>query len=149
MVVLPGSLEADQHHDRGWVWLVPDLPLLAPEERDQLLVDDLHDLLARGERLEDVAADRALADPVDEGARDPEVHVGLEQCDANLAQPDLDILLREAAATREAAQGRGKAIAEGFEHRQAVTLTPARRARRSVSTRSRRSSSAAWPSRCS
>ena len=37
----------------------------------QLVVDDLDDLLARGEALEHLLAERALADPLDEAARRP------------------------------------------------------------------------------
>src|ERR1035437_4068480 len=62
---LAGALEADQHDHGRWMRLILDLALLAAEERDQLVVDDLHDLLARGQRLEHVAADGAFADPVD------------------------------------------------------------------------------------
>ena len=35
--------------------------LLAAEDRDELLVDDLHDLLGRVQRLVDLVAERALA----------------------------------------------------------------------------------------
>ena len=62
-------------------------------------------------------------------------------------KPDLDVLLGETAAAGEAAQRRGEPIAECFEHRQALTGAVARRARSPASMRSRRSSSAAWPSR--
>src|SRR6202035_1334801 len=101
--------------------LIADLALLATEQRDQLLVDDLHDLLAGGQRLEHVAADRAFANPVDERSSNAEVDVGFEQRDADLAQPDLDVLLGQAATTGEPAQCRGETIAERFEDHQAVT----------------------------
>ena len=65
----------------------------AAEQLDQLVVDDLHDLLARGEALEDLLPDGLLADALDEGPDDLEVDVGLEEGDAHLAERLLDVLL--------------------------------------------------------
>jgi len=84
--------------------------------RDQLLVDDLHDLLPGGERLEHVGADRPLPDAVDEGARHLEVDVGLEQGEAHLAHPQLHLLPGQAAASGERLEDLAEAVREGFEH---------------------------------
>ena len=119
---LARALQADEHEHGRRMRLVLDLALLTAEQRDQLLVDDLHDLLPGRQRFEHVTADRALADPVDERAGDAEVDVGLEQRHAHLAQADLDVLLGQAAAAGEAPERRGQAVAECFEDHQAVTV---------------------------
>ena len=67
-------------------------------------MDDLHDLLARRQALEDVLAERALLDRGGEVARDLEVDVGLEEREADLAHRLGDRLLVEAAAAAEAAE---------------------------------------------
>ena len=72
-----------------------------------------------------------------------EVDVRFEERDANLAQPDLDVFLGQPAAPGESLQGIGEPITECFEHGQAVTSVIVKRDRRSASTRSLRSSSAA------
>ena len=55
------------------------------EELGQLLVHDLHDLLARREALPHVLAERALAHVGNELLDDAEVDVCLEQCEPHLA----------------------------------------------------------------
>ena len=77
------------------------------ERRDQLVVHDLDDHLAGRDRLDDVDADRALLDLLDEGARHVERDVGLQQCAANLAQRRIDVLLRQRAAPRQAVENAG------------------------------------------
>ena len=54
-------------------------PVAGAEEADELVVDDLHDLLAGGEALQDLGANRLLADARDEVLDDLEVDVGLEE----------------------------------------------------------------------
>src|ERR1039457_490024 len=111
---LARALEADQHDHRRWVRLVLDLALLTTEQRDELVVDDLHDLLTGGQRLEHVTADGGLAAPVDKIACDPEVDVCLEQGHETLAHPKLHVLLGQAAATGDPAKRRGEPITQGF-----------------------------------
>ena len=85
-------------------------------ERGQLLVHDLHDLLAGREALRDVLAERALLDRGREVLRDLEVDVGLEQREADLAHRLRDRLLVEPAAAAEAAEGRLELVGERVEH---------------------------------
>ena len=75
-------------------------------QRGQLLVDDLHDLLARGEAPQDVLAERAFLDRGSEVARDLEVHVRLEQREPDLAHRLRDGVLVETAAATETAERR-------------------------------------------
>ena len=72
-------------------------------ERGELLVDDLHDLLARREALEHVLTERTLLDRRREALRDLQVDVGLEEREPHLAHRLRDRLLVEPAA---AARGR-------------------------------------------
>ena len=140
---LAAALEADEHHHGGRLRLVAQLALLPAQQRHQLLVDDLHDLLAGSERLEHVGTDGALADAVDQGTGDLEVDVRLEEGETHLAHPQLDLLLGQAAAPGERLEDLTEAVGEGFEHGQPSSP---RRARSPASTASRRDSSAAWPS---
>ena len=86
------------------------------EQRDELVVDDLDDLLAGGEALEDVGADGLLADARDEVLDDLEVDVGLEQGEADLAHGGVDIGFADPAAAGQGAEGLAQALAEAVEH---------------------------------
>ena len=59
--------------------------------RDELLVDDLHDLLRRVQRLVDLVAERALAHLGGELLDDLERDVGVEQGATDLAHGAVDI----------------------------------------------------------
>ena len=92
-------------------------PVTAPAEQlHQLVVDDLDDLLPRGERLEDVLADGLGADALDKRLDDLEVDVGLEERHAHLAERLLDILLRQPAVTPEPVEDRGQTLGKSVEH---------------------------------
>ena len=58
---LARALEAD-HRDDGRVALEVERPVAGAEQRDELVVDDLHDLLAGGQALQDLGPDGLLAD---------------------------------------------------------------------------------------
>ena len=88
--------------------------LVPPEDLDQLLVDDADDLLAGRDRLQHLGPEGALADAGDEVADDLEVDVGLEQGDAHLAQRRVEVVLGDAAAAAEAAEGGLQTFAEGL-----------------------------------
>ena len=59
---------------------------VAGEHADELVVDDLHDLLAGGDRLGHRLAAGLVLNALDEVAGDRQRDVGLEQGDADLAQ---------------------------------------------------------------
>ena len=118
---LARALEPDEDDDRR-VALQVERPVARREELDELLVDDLHDLLTGRQALEDVGADRALADPGDEVPDDLEVDVGLEQRQPDLAHRGVDVRLADAAATGQGGERLAQAIAEGVEHQ--VGKTP-------------------------
>ena len=81
-------------------------PVARRQQVDQLVVDDLDDLLAGGQALEDLLADRPLADPRDEVLDDLEVDVGLEQRQPDLAHRGVDVGLADPAAAGQRAEGR-------------------------------------------
>ena len=101
---LAGALQAGQQ-DHGRRLAEREPRVAGAHQRGQLLVDDLHDLLARVEALQDVLADRALLDLGDEVLDDLEVDVGLEQREPDLAHRLRERLLVEAALAAEVAEG--------------------------------------------
>ena len=83
---LAGALEAHQHdrHRRFAAQIQPGR--LPAQECGELLVDDLDDLLGRGQRPHDLFPHRPLPDALDEGLGDLIVDVGFKQSQAHLAQ---------------------------------------------------------------
>ena len=104
VVVLPGALEAGEQDDRRRPPRERELRAAGAHERGQLLVHDLHDLLAGGQALLDFLADRALADALDELLDDLEVDVRLEQREADLAHRARDRFVVELAALPKVAE---------------------------------------------
>ncbi len=77
----------------------------AAHQRGQLLVDDLHHLLAGVEAVEDPGPEAALLDLGGELLHDLEVDVGLEQREADLAHRAVDIRLGQLASRANAGKG--------------------------------------------
>ena len=96
---LARALQADQHDDGGRMRRHRQAMRRAAQQGHQLVVDDLHHLLPRRQRLEDVLADGLFADALDEGLDDLEVDVGFEEGDPHFAEGLLDVLLRQPAET--------------------------------------------------
>ena len=88
---------------------------LPTQDRDQLVMDDLDDLLAGVEAGQDLLADSPLANAPHKLFDDLEVDVGLEQGQADLSQGSVEIGLGDLGfatqALSDALQARGK----GFE----------------------------------
>jgi hypothetical protein len=82
----------------------------------QLLVDDLHDLLARRQALEDVLAEGALAHVRDEVTDDCEVDVRLEQRQADLAHGARNRLVVEPALLAQVAENPLQLVGKRVEH---------------------------------
>ena len=111
---LARALQAGEQDDR-------ELPeretgLALAHQLRQLVVDDLHDLLAGRQALEDLLAERPLADGGDEVAHDREVDVRLEQREADLAHRTRDRLLVELALLAQVAEGALQLVGEAVEH---------------------------------
>src|SRR5439155_682197 len=88
-----------------------------------LVVHELHDLLAGTHRLHGDGPDRALAHALYEALRNLETDVGLEQVPADLAQRLGHVLLRQHAPTGEALQGGGQSLGEGRKHKPTKLLS--------------------------
>ena len=112
-----GALQADHHDRNGRGGIEVDRLGVRAERVDQLVVDDLHHHLAGRHRLDDVDADRALLDLIDEGARHLERYVGFEQRAAHLAHRFVDVGLRQRAAPRQAIEHSTKAFRQAVEQR--------------------------------
>ncbi len=95
------------------------------EQLGQLLVDDLHDLLARGQAREHLLADRALAHGGHERLDHAEVDVGLEQGEADLAHRAVDVVRTQRSARAQVAQGGLQFVRKRLEH--AARMVPAER----------------------
>ena len=100
---LASAIEADDQNpgrlaeiDRGGI---------PAEECRQLILEDFDDLLTRGDALEDLLAQRALLDLVDELLGHGEVDVGVEQGQSNLPQRIGDVRFGEPSMTTEALEG--------------------------------------------
>ena len=98
----------------------------AAHQRGELLVDDLHDLLAGIEALQHALADAALADLRGELLDDLEVDVGLEQGEPDLAHGAIDVCLAQLAARANAGERVLKAIGELVEHQGGFSLRASR-----------------------
>jgi hypothetical protein len=100
------------HHDRDRRRGVEIDRLRFVEGRDQLVMHDLDDELARRDRLDEFGTDRLCLDLLGEGARHIERDVGFEQRPANFAQRVLDIGLAQRATPRQAVENAVQAIGQ-------------------------------------
>ena len=112
---LARALEADHGDDRRVARQVEG-PVAGRQERDELVVDDLDDLLAGRQAVEDLVPDRPLADARHEVLDDLEVDVGLEQRQADLAHGGVDVGFADPAAAGQVAERLAQPLAEGVEH---------------------------------
>ena len=112
---LSRTLQPNQHEDR---WAAPQvqLPTLAAERRDELVVNDLDDLLSGIEPGQEVRAQRALTDAGDELLHHAEVDVRLEQRQADLAQGDVEVGLGDLCFPAQAVDHGLQPGTERFEH---------------------------------
>src|SRR6202008_1434898 len=109
------ALEPDEGDD-GRVALEVERPVPCPEQLDELVVDDLHDLLAGGEALQHLGPDRLLADPGDEVLHALEVDVRLEEAQPDLAHRGVDVGLADTPAAGQVGEGLAKTFAQAVEH---------------------------------
>ena len=122
---LTGALQAGEHDDGRRVLGEGERAGLAAEDRDELLVDDLDDLLRRVERLADLGAARPLLDRGDERLDGRQRDVGLEQRDPDLARGGVDVGLGEPTLAAQRGEDRLEPVGEGVEHRSRPGYAPA------------------------
>ena len=118
---LTRALQADHHDDDRRLGFEGqrDMAILAvpaAEHRDQLVVDDLDNLLAGGDRLEDGFANGLFGDLLDEVARNGQRDIGFEQRDSHFAHRIAHVLLAQGTAPAQAVEGIAKAIRQCVEH---------------------------------
>src|SRR5262249_23116647 len=113
---LPRALEAGEEDRRRRARRERELRRPRAHELGELLVDDLHHLLAGRQALCDVLSQRALAHLGHELAGDVEVDVGLEECEPDLPHGAGERLLVERAAAAEVAEGLLELVGERVEH---------------------------------
>ena len=113
---LTGALQTGEHDHRRRVLGEAQPPGLPAQDRDELLVDDLDDLLGRVQRLGDLGALGALADRGDERPDRLQRDVGLQQRLADRAQRVVDVLVRQPSLAAQVFERRGQTIGERVEH---------------------------------
>ncbi len=104
------------------------IAVLASQQRGQLLGHDLDHLLTGVQRPDHIGALAALAQRGRELAHDLEVHVGLEQRQADRAQGRVYVLLAERAAVANIRERALQLLGQRLEHR--GLAAPRRRRRR-------------------
>src|SRR5262249_48720651 len=112
---LPGTLEAGQHHRRRRLRVHRELARGPAEGLHELLVHDLHELLAGRETLRQVRAERPFLHPVDERARDRDVHVGFEEGTPDPARHLVDVAFGGPPAVRDRGEDPLETVGEGVE----------------------------------
>jgi len=113
---LARALQAGQQDDRRRTAGVGDLERLAAQDRHQLLVDDLDDLLARAQRLGELESDAPGPHRVGEGTDDTDLDVSLQQGGADLAEDLVDVRLAQAATAPEAGEDPLESVGQALEH---------------------------------
>jgi hypothetical protein len=113
---LARALQPDHGHDARAGAVHRQRRATFAEQPRQLVVHDLHDLLAGRDGLEDRLAERPLLHALQEVARDLEVHIRLEQDAADLAEPVLDHRLRENATLAQLLERRVEPTTQLVEH---------------------------------
>src|SRR5882672_1599259 len=120
---LPRALQPDQQDHRRPDGGEVESPFRPAQQCRDLVVHELHDLLAGAYRLYGQRADRPLAHPLHEPRRDLEADVGLEQVPPDLAQRLGHVLLRQYSPTGEALQSGGQPFGEGRKHKPTKLLS--------------------------
>ena len=75
---LTGTLKSREHDDRRWVLRELDATRLATQNRHELVVDDLHDLLRRVQRARNLMAKSTFANSSRELLNNLERNVSIE-----------------------------------------------------------------------
>ena len=113
---LAGALYAHHHDHGGRNRREAEAGLLPAHQVAQFVPHEFHDLVARGQAFQHVLAGRLLTHPVDEVFDDPEMHVRLEQSQADLLQRLRDVLFGQDPVATEFFQNLFELFAEAIEH---------------------------------
>ena len=86
------------------------------QQRHQLVVNDLDDLLGRRKRRQNLGPDRLLANMLDQVLHHIQVHVGFQQRHANLAQRLADVLFGQHALSTQVFKGALQLLCQILKH---------------------------------
>ena len=96
-----GALQAHKHHHSGGIVGHMDAALGAAHQSGQLVIDDLDDLLSRGQAFQNFHAHRFFGDAGDKVLDHLEVHIGFQQGHTDLPHGGPHIGFGEAAAAAQ------------------------------------------------
>ena len=113
---LAGALEAGQHDDRRRPLGELDRAGVATEDRHELVVDDLDDLLGGVEGLAHLRAGGTLAHRGGELLDDRQRHVCVDERHPDVPDGLVDVGLGQAPLAAEVLEGRGQAVGQAGEH---------------------------------
>jgi len=113
---LARALQAGHQDDGGRLLAQVEGLGVAAQGLGQLLLHHLEELLARGQRLQDLGAEGAGLDLVDEVLDHRQGDVGLQQRHAQLAGGGIDLVFGEAALAANGLEDAGKARRKVIEH---------------------------------
>ena len=113
---LTRTLKAHQHDDGGFLPLQIQLGGLAAQERNQLVVHDLDDLLRGADALDDFLSEAFAAHILHKVLNDLEINVGFQERETHLAQAGLNVFLGQLALSAQIAEGGRKSVGKIFEH---------------------------------
>ena len=111
------ALQPHQQNHRRRHRRVRQRCLLLTQHAHQLVVHDLHELLAGTDRLEDLLPDRFVLNPLQELPGQIEADIGLEQDPANFPKPLANRVFAEHAAPGKARQRGTELGRELIEHK--------------------------------
>src|SRR5207237_1628960 len=90
--------------------------MVPAHQRPELFPHDLHDLMARGQALQHLLADRLFTDVVNEVFDDLEMNIRLKESQTDFLQRFCNVLFRQDPVTTESLQDCLKLLAEGIQH---------------------------------
>src|SRR5262249_54503233 len=107
----------DEHDCRGRLRSKVEADVDAAEDFHQLVMNNLHDLLARTETLQNFLAKRLLPDAISELFNDFEVHVRFKKRDSDFLQGLFNVLFGKPAFTLQILKNALQLFRKRFKHR--------------------------------
>jgi hypothetical protein len=109
-------LQSRQQNDDRWLCAQIDGPHAGSHQRDQLVMDDLDERLARRQALVNLEAHDFAADGLDEGLHHGQCDVRFQQRHAHLAQCVADVLVGQPSAAAQVLDDALQALGQFVEH---------------------------------
>ena len=104
-------------HNRRFGIKIEARRFLSAQHLDQLVMNDLDHLLARGDRTQNVLTNGLFSDSVDETARDRQSDIGFQQSNADFAHRIANVLFLKSAPAFELVKDAAKAVGQIVKHR--------------------------------